>query len=181
MSWPGRHTAGTVDGMTPQPSTLRLREPANLVDRRAIGFWALRAGLGWLAVLAVQVVVIAASGGGGTVNDLLLTITVVLALGHVLVMPVWRYRVHRWEVTADAVYTQSGWLNQERRIAPISRIQTVDSERGPLSQLFGLAEVTVTTASAAGPLKIHGLRLETADQLVHQLTSRTSKSDGDAT
>ena len=166
--------------MAPQTSTLRLREPANLVDRRAIGFWALRAGLGWLAVIAVQVVVIAASGGG-TVNHLLLTITVVLALAHVSVMPVWRYRVHRWEVTADAVYTQSGWLNQERRIAPISRIQTVDSERGPLSQLFGLAEVTVTTASAAGPLKIHGLGLGTAERLVHQLTHRTSEADGDAT
>ena len=40
------------------------------------------------------------------------------------------------------MYTQSGWLSQERRIAPISRVQTVDTERGPLEQLFGLANVT---------------------------------------
>ena len=82
-----------------------------------------------------------------------------MAAAHLIVMPQWRYRVHRWETSADAVYTQSGWFNQERRIAPISRIQTVDSHRGPFEQLFGLANVTVTTASAAGPLEIHGLDL----------------------
>ena len=76
----------------------------------------------------------------------------VVAIGHAIVMPQWRYSVHRWEVAPQAVYTRAGWLYQESRIAPISRIQTVDSERGPLEQLFGLANVTVTTASAAGPL-----------------------------
>src|SRR4051794_41629800 len=65
-------------------------------------------------------------------------------------MPRWRFAVHRWEAAPDAVYTQSGWFDQERRIAPVSRIQTVDTERGPLEQLFGLSSVTVTTASAAG-------------------------------
>jgi membrane protein YdbS with pleckstrin-like domain len=96
-------------------------------------------------------------------------------------MPQWRYRVHRWEVTDNAVYTKSGWISQERRIAPISRVQTVDTERGPLEQLFGLANVTVTTASAAGPLHIHGLDRATADGLVAQLTEVTSRSQGDAT
>ena len=96
-------------------------------------------------------------------------------------MPRWRYRVHRWEVTPEAVYTQSGWFDQERRIAPISRIQTVDSERGPLEQLFKLANVTVTTASAAGPLKIHSLDRATAQRLMDELTTRTQATPGDAT
>lgn len=110
-----------------------------------------------------------------------LVVTVLLAAGHLSVMPRWRYRVHRWEVTESAVYTQSGWLTQERRIAPISRVQTVDTERGPLEQLFGLANVTVTTASAAGPLRIHGLDRATAEELVAELTEVTSRSGGDAT
>ncbi|EUA22778.1 bacterial PH domain protein [Mycobacterium xenopi 3993] len=67
-----------------------------------------------------------------------------------VVVPWWRYRVHRWEISPQAVYTRSGWLVQERRIAPISRVQTVDTYRGPLERLFGLANVTVTTASSAG-------------------------------
>ena len=77
---------------------------------------------------------------------------------YVAVVPAWRYRVHRWEVTDTAVYTQTGWWTRERRVAPMSRIQTVDYAEGPVSRLFGLATVTVTTASAAGALEIVGLR-----------------------
>jgi membrane protein YdbS with pleckstrin-like domain len=99
----------------------------------------------------------------------------------VVIMPQWRYRVHRWETTAQAVYTQAGWLTQNRRIAPVSRIQTVDTERGPLEQLFGLTNITVTTASAAGPLKIDGLDHETAQRLVDELTTTTQATPGDAT
>ena len=66
--------------------------------------------------------------------------------------PALEYAVHRWEVTDTAVYTQTGWWTRERRIAPMSRIQTVDYAEGALARLFGLATVTVTTASAAGAL-----------------------------
>ena len=65
--------------------------------------------------------------------------------------------MHRWEVTDTAVYTQTGWWSRERRIAPMSRIQTVDHAEGAIARLFGLATVTVTTASAAGALEIAGL------------------------
>jgi len=96
-------------------------------------------------------------------------------------MPQWRYRVHRWEASGTAVYTQSGWFNQERRIAPVARIQTVDTNRGPFEQVFGLSNVTVTTASAAGPLKIHGLERGLADRLADDLSQRTQSAGGDGT
>jgi membrane protein YdbS with pleckstrin-like domain len=108
-------------------------------------------------------------------------VTLVLAVLHLVVMPQWRYRVHRWERTNDAVYTQSGWFNVERRIAPISRIQTVDSQMGLWERAFRLSNVTVTTASAAGPLKIHGLDRETARELVEDLIRTTQATSGDAT
>jgi membrane protein YdbS with pleckstrin-like domain len=60
-------------------------------------------------------------------------------------------------------------------------VQTVDSERGPIEQIFRLANVTVTTASAAGPIKIDGLAVKDADQLVADLTVRVSRTTGDAT
>jgi len=104
-----------------------------------------------------------------------------LYVAYIIVMPRWRYRVHRWEATPHAIYTQSGWLKQERRIAPLSRVQTVDLQRGPLAQLFGLATVTVTTASAAGPLEIEGLDLEIARELVEALTTAAVAETGDAT
>ena len=162
-------------------TTLRLRDPANLVCRRAIWYWTVRALAFWLAVLAVEILIYSQTGGSRTPIVLVIAVCIALGLLHVVVMPQWRYRVHRWEATDQAVYTRSGWFNQSRRIAPLSRIQTVDTERGPLEQLFRLANVTVTTASAAGPLKIHGLAPADADRLVAELTLRTSATAGDAT
>ena len=60
-------------------------------------------------------------------------------------------------------------------------IQTVDTDRGPLEQLFRLSSVTVTTASAAGPIKIVGLDHELAADLVQRLTRTTQATAGDAT
>lgn len=97
------------------------------------------------------------------------------------VVPQWRYLVHRWEVTDTAVYTQTGWWARERRIAPMSRIQTVDHVEGAVSRLFGLATVTVTTASAAGALEIAGLDRTVARRLVDDLTVKADAVEGDAT
>ena len=98
-----------------------------------------------------------------------------------LVVPQWRYQVHRWEVSDTAVYTQRGWWARERRIAPMSRVQTVDLAQGPLARVFGLATVTVTTASAAGALQIEGLDQAVAQRLVDELTLKADLDAGDAT
>lgn len=111
----------------------------------------------------------------------LLVLGAVLILGYAVVVPQWRYLVHRWEVSDTAVYTQTGWWARERRIAPMSRIQTVDYEEGAFARLFGLATVTVTTASAAGALKIEGLDKTLAQRLVDDLTLRADAVEGDAT
>ena len=158
-----------------------MRAPAHRVSRRAIGYWTLRAALGWLVLIGAQVVWLIGAESQVRLRVTALVVTAVVAVLHLVVMPQWRYRVHRWESTDQAVYTQTGWFTQERRIAPISRIQTVDSQFGVLEQLFGLANVTVTTASAAGPIRIHGLARDDAERLVAQLTSTTAATPGDAT
>lgn len=160
---------------------MQLRDPAHLVSRRAVAYWTVRAVPLWTLVLVGESLWLWRSRDHSGRWVVVLGLTVLFAAAHLIVMPHWRYRVHRWEVTDTAVYTQSGWLSQERRIAPISRVQTVDTERGPLEQLFGLANVTVTTASAAGPLRIHGLDRATAEGVVAELTEVTSHSQGDAT
>jgi uncharacterized protein len=171
---------GKLDSVT-DPSAQRLRQPAHQVSRRAITWWTVQALGGWLALLLPgTLALLVFEDEPGWISTGLMVLAV-LALAHVLVMPRWRFRVHRWEATLDAVYTQSGWLNQEWRVAPMSRIQTVDTERGPLQQLLGLSTVTVTTASAAGPLHVAGLDAGVASRLVEQLTATTQATPGDAT
>ena len=159
-----------------------LREPANLVSPRARVMWLVEGAVQMLFLLVLPVGWWFLDGRSWSTPHLVVAgAWLLLTVVYLVVMPVWRYRVHRWESTPTAVYTQTGWLDQERRIAPVSRIQTVDMARGPVAQLLGLATVTVTTASAAGPLRIHGLDLDVARHLVEELTELTVAEPGDAT
>ncbi|MBB3041574.1 PH domain-containing protein [Nocardioides soli] len=166
--------------MTDSEARPRLREPRQRVSPRARLMWATSAGLEAVVLVAVLAVV-------GPITDWLpipgwlVALVGVLAAAYVVVMPLWRYRVHRWEVTDTAVYTQTGWWVRERRIAPMSRIQTVDHAEGAIARLFGLATVTVTTASAAGALEIVGLDRGRALELVDQLAVQADTVPGDAT
>ncbi|WP_231642241.1 PH domain-containing protein [Nocardia sp. NRRL S-836] len=161
--------------------TLQLRAPRHQVSPRSVLLWTMQAAVFWLVLFVPQLVVFLLVTEPPTWELALLVATGVIGLAHTAVEPSWRYRVHRWETTPDAVYTLSGWLNQEWRVAPVSRIQTVDTKRGPFQQLLGLATVTVTTASAAGPVEIEGLDHETARRLVEELTTTTQATPGDAT
>ena len=162
----------------PVPANPALRDPVNQVSAKAPVLWAVGAAITSTVLLVVLVVV----------DVVWLDVpwwvyppVVVLLVAYVAVMPRVRYRIHRWESTDTAVYTQTGWLSRERRIAPMSRVQTIDFEQGWIDRLLGLASVTVTTASAAGPLQISAIDKPVADRLVEDLTRRTEAEAGDAT
>ena len=163
-----------------QPTAPQLRDPRERVSPRARLMWVV-GGVIRAVVLIVLVVL------GATIwdwYDLRWWMFALLALFLVVsavVIPYWRYVVHRWEVTDTAVYTQTGWWSRERRIAPMSRVQTVDYVEGAIARLFGLASVTVTTASAAGALEIAGLDRDRARQVVDDLTLKADAIPGDAT
>lgn len=158
-------------------TALGLREPAHRVSPRARLMWQVQALIeGLVAVAALVGVVLAWNVPWWTVPAL-----AVVVVGWAVVVPQWRYRVHRWEATDTAVYTQAGWWARERRIAPMSRVQTVDYAEGPVARVFRLASVTVTTASAAGALRIDGLDREVARRLVDDLTRQADAVEGDAT
>ncbi|WP_109473353.1 PH domain-containing protein [Ornithinimicrobium cavernae] len=159
-----------------------LRDPARKVSSRAIAYWTTTA-LVWegifLAVLVVvYLFVLPDRWWWATV---ILALAVAGALVEILVVPRFKYAVHRWEVTDTAIYTRSGWLNVEQRIAPLSRVQTVDSEQGAIQRMFRLASITVTTASAAGAIEIKCLDQDEARRVVADLTEITGRDEGDAT
>ncbi|MFD4352036.1 PH domain-containing protein [Nocardia sp. NPDC058519] len=163
------------------PRSTILAEPAWRPSSKAKLLWALENAIGVVVLfvaLAVWAVLDEDRRGWQVLTGLVLVALAVLA---VVVIPVWRYAVHRWEVTDDAVYTRVGWLDQESRVAPISRVQTVDTERGPLERILGLATVTVTTASSAGAVKISALDLPIAEEAVLRLTAVAAQHRGDAT
>lgn len=165
---------------TATSTAARLREPRERVSPRARWMWTVAEGVE--SAVAIGVVWTALELTGWVdVRWWWVALAVLVAVAYVVVVPQWRYLVHRWEVTETAVYTQVGWWARERRIAPMSRIQTVDYTESGLSRLFGLATVTITTASAAGALSVAGLDRHLARELTEDLTARADADAGDAT
>jgi uncharacterized protein len=157
------------------------RAPRNRVDPRARLYWLTECGL-WL-VSSVVVLLVPALIWAQVRTGFLIAFAIVgtLLAGWTLTMPLLRYRVHRWEATGTAVYARTGWLSREWKVAPLSRIQSVEAKRNPLHQLLGLSQVSVTTASAHGDIIIQGLDKVVADDLVAELTVATEGTVGDAT
>lgn len=183
---PAGWQAGAVTEPAPEPQTSvaprdnpALRDPAHQVSSKAPVLWAI--GAAARSVVLLGMLIAAAIFDWFPVPIWAWPLYAVVSIAYVIAMPRVRYRIHRWESTDTAVYTQTGWLSRERRIAPMSRVQTVDFQQSALGRLLGLASVTVTTASAAGPLEISGIDKPVADRLVDDLTRRTEAEAGDAT
>jgi membrane protein YdbS with pleckstrin-like domain len=157
------------------------RTPAWSPSRNAIGLWTVEGVLGTL-VLAAAVVALEVLAPLPTWLAVLLPVLVlaeaVVAIG---VRPRLRFRVHRWEVTDEAVFTRTGWLSRTWTLVPVSRIQTVDVTRGVVQQLFGLASVAVLTASSQGTVRIPHLDADVAARVADDLARRAELVRDEAT
>lgn len=163
------------------PAPVAVRQPRQRIERRAIWWWMTKALLGPGVVLSALAI---AAGIWEPARPWL--VGPIIAIGVVFlakfaVEPWWRYRIHRWEIGEHATYAVTGWFVREWRVAPTSRIQTVDAVRGPLEQMLGLSTLRVTTASSAGDITIAGLDRTTADTAVEQLAAVAEVTPGDAT
>lgn len=158
-----------------------LRPPRHRVQRRAVAWWTLRAGCLTLAAAGLPAVLYALWEASRPWTGPPAVAAAVLGACYTAAVPAWRYAVHRWETTEEAVYAASGWFVRSWRIAPVSRIQTVDTSRGPLEQLMGLATLVVTTASSSGAVHIHGLAPADATAAADRLAEITQRTPGDAT
>lgn len=160
----------------------RLREPAHQVSPRAVKYWVVNGLIGgvitWVVLFAIYVVV---PDSWARWLGPVFILVMISSLIDVTLEPIIRYRRTRWEVTDERVFVQTGWLSRDQRIAPLSRVQTVDTHRGAIMRLFRLANVTVTTASAAGPITLPCLDTELADRVTAELARVTGQTEGDAT
>src|SRR3954447_1248257 len=157
-----------------------VREPAWSLCRSAIGLWVTESVMTTLlfgiGVGAFLLFVPADAGGPIPVLRWLAPIGLLLyAVVAIGIRPWFKFRVHRWEVTGEAVYTLTGWLTRTWTLVPISRIQTVDVTRGVLQQLFGLSTVAVLTASSQGTVRVWHLEADVAQRVADDLAHRAEQ------
>ena len=167
------------------PSTAPARLPAWPVSRSAIWLWATEGALRsllWTALLVPALLFLPTDGGLMSLlpraGPALLVLYAGVAIG---LEPRIRYRVHRWEVTGEAVHVLSGWLTRTWTLVPIARIQTVDVTRGVVQQLYGLATIAVLTASSQGTVKVRHLPADVAERVAADLVHRADQVRDEAT
>ncbi len=103
--------------------TLTLRPPQRPIEKRAIGWWMLQSLSRLAPILAATITAHLIWEAARPWLIVAIVGSAILLVVGVAVEPLWRYRVHRWETTSEAVYVRSGWLVREWRAVPLSRVQ----------------------------------------------------------
>jgi hypothetical protein len=91
------------------------------------------------------------------------------------VRPEIEFRQWRFEIREDEVDLLHGVITRTRQVVPMSRIQHVDTTRGPLQRRYGLA--TVQFFTAAGAMEIPQLSAERAEQVRDQIAALAKVHD----
>lgn len=113
----------------------------------------------------------------GWINYIAWTLVLLDFVVELLIIP-YRYRFWLYQITTTDVEIESGFFLHKQTAIPISRIQNVTLQAGPLFQLFHLQSVKIETAAAAH--EIAGVLPESAVQLKQRLMELTQEEDVNA-
>ena len=148
-------------------------EPTRRLSPLARWAWAAQQLVPWGVALFVSTRVVDAVDELSPLPWAILAGLIVCVIG----VPLLRWRRWRWDVRDDGIDIRHGTLAVKRTLVPWIRVQHVDTRRGMLEQLFGLATVVVHTA--AGSHTIPLLHANDADLLRDQIAGRARTEDED--
>ncbi|GAA1389996.1 PH domain-containing protein [Luteococcus peritonei] len=80
------------------------------------------------------------------------------------------YRIWGYAERGTELYIREGLLQRRLTVVPYGRMQVVTVNSGPIERRYGLATVTLETASAGTNATIPGLPVAEAEQLRERLT-----------
>jgi len=147
------------------------------LDSRVRIEWIL-SGLVTALILASAVVVVGATVAPALVPPWLPFIVggAVGALGSIHAFA--RFDRWRYELQEDALYLERGVVTQVETAVPFVRVQHVDTQRGPIARLLGLASVVVYTAGSRGAdVTVPGLTPDRARELRNRLRELAIESE----
>lgn len=88
-------------------------------------------------------------------------------LFNALFSPYFRFHRYRYKIDEEFIDIREGYLFVTREIVPIERLHKMETIRGPIDSMFGVAKVKVTTAG--GDVTIRFLEQERAERIAEGL------------
>lgn len=168
-STPGQHPPPPLQFASTQPEFRSL-------DPRVIKLWRMTNLIGWGVILIVSLIsaIIVGWGNPELVPWVYVGWLVLLVLCGWLIYrrPPRLYRSWGYRIDDRVLETRSGLLFQVTRLLPLTRIQHVDLQRGPLERTFGLASLVLHTAGThEATIRIPGLEAVEAVELRDHLVA----------
>jgi uncharacterized protein len=93
----------------------------------------------------------------------------------IVVLPPIRYRVFWFAVSPSEIDVQHGIVFVKRTVVPLERVQSLRTERGPISDHYGMRNLHIRTAG--GSVSIIGLRRDEADEICARISRLTELAD----
>lgn len=140
------------------------------LDSRAVNLWRVSALIGFGVLLLCLLIPVVAVGLAEPRAVVWLAFAWLAAAGAAVWFCRWYpprlYRSWGYRIDAKVLETRSGRVFQRARLLPLSRLQHVDIERGPLERMFGLAALVLHTAGThSANIRIPGLEASEATRL----------------
>lgn len=139
------------------------------LSKKALGCMYVATGIGSLIGLgilaAVNVLLFIPEG-----IQIGMTISLILGgviLFNALASPYFRFHRYRYQIDEEFIDIREGYLFVKREIVPIQRLHKMETLRGPIDTMFGVAKVKVTTAG--GDVVIRFLEQEKAEHIAEGL------------
>lgn len=98
---------------------------------------------------------------------------IAVAAIYFIVEPMVFYNRYRFMINDERIDVRRGVVIIRRTMVPIERVHQVEVTRGPINNMFGLANVDVTTAG--GVATIEYLELEEAEEIAKRLNAVINK------
>jgi len=100
-------------------------------------------------------------------------IILVVSIIYAVIGPMVFYRRYKYILTEDKVDIRRGIIIIRHTLVPIERIHQVEVVSGPINNMFGLADVNITTAG--GTARIEFLEKDEADKVATELNAVVEK------
>ena len=145
-------------------------EPTQRLSKQSITIWRIQRSLEGIILVLLPIiygVVMQYVEWPVWILTVLLVILFLYCIAFILIWPPIQWRRFRYQVLEQEIDIVQGVLIVRRTLVPMTRIQHVETEQGPILRRYKMASVEIQTAATTHRIPV--LPIEEADQLRDQI------------
>ncbi|MEN0643503.1 PH domain-containing protein [Alkalicoccobacillus gibsonii] len=145
-------------------------EPTQRLSKQSITIWRIQRSLEGIILVLLPIiygVVLQYLDWPVWILTILIAILVLYCIAFIFIWPPIQWRRFRYQVLDQEIDIVQGVLIVRRTLIPMTRIQHVETEQGPILRRYKMASVEIQTAATTHRIPV--LPIEEADQLRDQI------------